>query len=396
MAKKAYIGVNGVARKIKKGYIGVNTLARKIKKVYIGVGGVARPCWSGGELVYWGVIDKGVIVGNSSGRCMHGAETIGDYAIFAGGEIPSGQTNNTTIYNSSLTKTSATFLGEARYNIGTATTNNHAIFYTGYTNKSSTMGTYSVDAYDSALTHSYPTQSNSRLHETAGASINGYALFAGGRGGSTAARIVYSYDSSLTYMGRDSLTETATLLAATTVEGYALFGGGLRSVSAGVSANVWAYNGSITRSEPTALSLARYELAATTVGDYALFAGGMDDNNTTTGQTVGTVDAYNASLTRITATSLSVPRYSLAATSLGEYAIFAGGFRNGATGSQNVGYLALVDVYDTSLTRTTSTNLGVGRSYLAATSVGKYALFAGGDDGTSLRNDDIDVYTIAS
>ena len=43
MAKGAYIGVNGVARKIKKGYIGVDGIARKIKKAYIGdENGIAR------------------------------------------------------------------------------------------------------------------------------------------------------------------------------------------------------------------------------------------------------------------------------------------------------------------------------------------------------------------
>lgn len=46
MAKGAYIGVDGKARKIKKAYIGVDGKARKIKKVYVGVNGKARLCWS--------------------------------------------------------------------------------------------------------------------------------------------------------------------------------------------------------------------------------------------------------------------------------------------------------------------------------------------------------------
>jgi hypothetical protein len=56
MTKKAYIGVNGIARKIKKGYVGIGNLSRKIKKAYIGVGGIARPFWSGGNLTYYGTI----------------------------------------------------------------------------------------------------------------------------------------------------------------------------------------------------------------------------------------------------------------------------------------------------------------------------------------------------
>ena len=42
MAKKAYVGVSNVARKVKKIYIGVNDVARKVKRGYIGVNGVAR------------------------------------------------------------------------------------------------------------------------------------------------------------------------------------------------------------------------------------------------------------------------------------------------------------------------------------------------------------------
>lgn len=42
MAKESYIGVNGVARKVKQPYIGVSGVARKVLKAYIGVGGVAR------------------------------------------------------------------------------------------------------------------------------------------------------------------------------------------------------------------------------------------------------------------------------------------------------------------------------------------------------------------
>lgn len=42
-----YIGVNGVARKIKKVYVGVDGVAREVKSGYTGVGGVAKKWWSG-------------------------------------------------------------------------------------------------------------------------------------------------------------------------------------------------------------------------------------------------------------------------------------------------------------------------------------------------------------
>jgi hypothetical protein len=49
MAKSAYIGVDGKARKIKKMYIGVDGVARRIKKGYIGdENGIARLFWTAG------------------------------------------------------------------------------------------------------------------------------------------------------------------------------------------------------------------------------------------------------------------------------------------------------------------------------------------------------------
>lgn len=43
MALGMYIGVDGIARKVKKMYVGVDNVAREVKKGYIGVSSVARP-----------------------------------------------------------------------------------------------------------------------------------------------------------------------------------------------------------------------------------------------------------------------------------------------------------------------------------------------------------------
>ena len=45
MPKKAYVGVDNVARKVNKIYVGVNGVARKVVKGYVGVNGVARQFW---------------------------------------------------------------------------------------------------------------------------------------------------------------------------------------------------------------------------------------------------------------------------------------------------------------------------------------------------------------
>lgn len=95
MAKKQYIGVSDLARKIKKGYFGDNNIAHKIKKAYIGIGNVARPFWSGGTLTYYG---KATAM--AANRFQYAATTIGNYALF--GEDPN--IAQVEVYNSSLTR----------------------------------------------------------------------------------------------------------------------------------------------------------------------------------------------------------------------------------------------------------------------------------------------------
>ena len=233
MAQGAYIGVNGVARKITGGYVGVNDKARKIIKAYIGIGGVARPCWSvNKELTYYGTITS-----LSTARSKLAATSVGNYALFGG-----GQTDSTT--------SSAT-----------------------------------VDAYDTSLTRSTPTSLFNARYGLTATSVGDYAIFFGGvSGGSLAAATIDYYDKSLTRTTPTPLLYIDTLGgAATTLGDYAMFGGGDLSVD-GIIPFVFCFDKSLTRkyfttSEEGALSVARYNLAATTVGNYAIFAGGQTDES---------------------------------------------------------------------------------------------------------------------
>ena len=127
---------------------------------------------------------------------------------------------------------------------------------------------------------------------------------------------------------------------------------------------------SFTRSTPTGLSTARAYLAGASVGNYALFAGGYNSGYKSE------VDAYDSSLTRSTPTGLSTARAYLAGASVGNYALFAGG--NNSSNDSSV-----VDAYDSSLTRSTPTGLSTRRNNLAGASVGNYALFAGGNNSSN-------------
>lgn len=125
--------------------------------------------------------------------------------------------------------------------------------------------------------------------------------------------------------------------------------------------------------QPERLSRPRDYLAATHVGNYALFGGGKYNNMVVDGSVNSKdVDVYDQSLNRTTATELSEGRHHLAATSIrNEYALFGGGIK----GDEK---LNVVDAYDSNLNKVNAQELYVPRGYLTATHVGKYALFAGG------------------
>ena len=91
------------------------------------------------------------------------------------------------------------------------------------------------------------------------------------------------------------------------------------------------------------MSEARYNIAATTVGNYALFGGGSITNGRS-----AVVDAYNTSLVRSTPTALSEARDILAATTVGNYALFGGG-------NSNYNLSAVVDAYKSNTGNTSLT-----------------------------------------
>ena len=366
-----------IARKIKKGYVGIENLARKIKKAYIGIGGVARPCWSGGELAYYGTI-----TGLSAARYWLAATNVGTYALFGGGYTGSAYPTAVDAYNGSLVRTSTAKLSAGRQALAAASLGDYAIFGGGDSGNS----VYNtLDGFNSSLTSSKASLLPNYHTYLAATAVGNYAIFAGGRsnasGTSGALNAARAFTSSLTANTNISnLYANAFSLAATTIGDYALFGGG-GSGSTYQTATT-AYTASLTRSSPTALSQGRSFLTATSVGNYALFAGGYNGNASP--QYVATVDAYDTSLTRSTPTTLSVGRRQLCATSLGKYALFCGG--------QTPTAYNTIDVYDDALTRTTNFTLSVARYRCGAATIGNYALIGGGYGSSA--SDTVDAFIV--
>ena len=124
--KALYIGVDGVARKVKKAYIGVDNVARKVKKMYLGVNGIARCIFSSRELSYYGTATNLSIARNTIA-----STTVGNYALFGGG-LPA--TSNVDAYDINLTRTNPFGLSSSKYGLGATTVGNYALFGGGIEN----------------------------------------------------------------------------------------------------------------------------------------------------------------------------------------------------------------------------------------------------------------------
>jgi len=372
MAKAVYVGVDSKARKMKKAYVGIGGKARKVKKMYIGVGGKARLCYSA-ELERYGMA-----AALSTARHDMRAATVGKYALFAGGLVPNpflGEDASSSVdaYNTSLTKSTPTELSCKRCGHAAASVGGYALFAGGASSYNFLgYGTpvSSVDAYDASLTRSAAHIIGATV-AIGGAAVGNYALFAGGTVDGimtkdTVTSDVLAYDPSLTFTTAPLLSVARAGVKGASVGNYALFAGG---IAGGFCTTVDAYNASLTRTTATALSSTKNNSAAATVGNHAIFVGSPDS-----------ADIYDASLTRTSAAILSTARTGLAATTVGDYAIFSGG--------------GVADFCDASLTRSSIGTSMTGYEMGAAT-IGDYALFAGGysDEKSVTTYDSVEVYT---
>lgn len=295
-------------------------------------------------------------------------------------------------------------------NLAAAANQNYALFGGG---KKSNRGGYSttVNAYNSSLVRSTATALSTGRENLAAASIGEYVLFAGGityymRGYASNAAFsnVDAYSASLTRSRPTSLANARGFLSGATVGNYALFAGGWTYPSKTSSDGTYnyytaydtvdAYDSSLTKTTASSLSSAKFDMAAATIGNYALFAGGRytqyGDNTGVSPTVYNTVNAYSTSLTRSTATSLSTKRYRLSAAVAGDYALFAGGRKS--LDSSDIANT--VDAYNKSLTRSIPTALSSAREWLAAKSLAGSAIFGGGRTFSSsyAASDVVDIY----
>lgn len=378
----AYVGQSNKARAVKAVYVGVGTYARKVLSAYVGVDNKARKWWSSKPAISY--VNSLPI---STHRAV-GASTT-NHALVLSGVTWNGSahvyTNLVTAYDKLLVQSFPSPLPTAvQMFAGCSAANGTAVFAGG--NDSSNVSVNAGYSYNSALTRSNITISPAR-RSLAAAPNGSYVLFAGGRTSPTGgySTVVDAFNASLTRTVPTALSVARDGLIGAGVTGYALFAGGFASSTH--SAVVDAYNSSNSRSLPTALSVARQDLTSASLGTYALFAGGYSGSNSVK----STVDAYDVSRVRSVKDDIfTAGTMPSGAAIAGKYAIIAGG---NTMASTNV-FANMATAYDTSLTRTRADNLSVARSHMAATSIGDYMIFAGGANKTGNAGtvDTVDIY----
>ena len=367
----------------KKVYVGIGGKARKVKKIYIGIGGVARKVKKayigvgGVARIFWSggeLSYYGTAETLSTARHNIAGTTVGNYALLGGGgDQGTGTYSNVDVYNGSLTKTTATELQQNRQCNATKV-GSYALFTGGVSLDFGSVNT--VDAYNESLTRSSPT-SQTTMGISAATNVGNYALFAGGNWSSN----VDAYNSSLTKTTATNLSNSR-LPAATTIGDYALFGGGYSGSTE--HSTVESYNSSLTKTIQTSLSQKRKNLLGTAVGNYAIFGGGTYTDDDGGFNTYQNADVYDSSLTKISTTLNTGRAYEYGLTSIGEYAIFAG----------SDSYSKSVTVINASLTVSSGTDLSVGRSNLVGVQFKDTALFAGGKVFYNSKSSVVDVYMV--
>ena len=99
MAKGAWIGVGGKAKKIKSMYIGVDGKAKRVKKAWIGVNGKAKLFYSSGATISFNSVLSATITG---AQYLGAGNQFGAIFKRSGNNSASGYFYNTSLTRSSI------------------------------------------------------------------------------------------------------------------------------------------------------------------------------------------------------------------------------------------------------------------------------------------------------
>ena len=392
--------IEEVAHNVKRHYIGdSNAVAQRIKKAYVGIGGVARPLWTDGKPTYWGTLTN-----LSSATAVMTAASNEEYAIFLGGQSGTTIRNNIYAYNRSRTRTLVgTFSTGSSNNMASASMKDYAVFgdetsVFAFDKDLSkiTLENLGVDRED----HTAVSNGEYILFCGGGHDKYGYSI-----------NDVVVYDSSLTKIitslkTRDGTTYSHQGLVATTIGKNMIFGGGELDTNSSSTPDdvVIVFDENLTKVlgvKP--LIRGRKSLSCAKAGNCAVFGPGRAySSNSGTGPEViegACLDCYDETLTRCYSTNeFTFKRHAYGASSLGGNALFVGGSTlDGATyNSTSIGTFYI----DPDLTVNEGETLSRRAYCITGATVGDYAIFAGGyyfsssSSSTASASNKVEAFTI--
>lgn len=349
--------------------------------------------------LYDGATEQWSTVDLSQARYGMTVATIGEYAIFAGGIDVNGNASSAVdIFDASTDQWSTASLSQPRESMTLAMLGNFAIFAGGQDangNLSSAVdifdsstGTFVVDPPQLSTAEDNIAVNGGGVAPTVG----NYAIFADEAtyGGVVD---VYAYNPSTETWTDipESLPSGAYRdnMSVATVGNYAIFAGGespsVASPEPVAAVDIFDATTGKFVANPPELSQARFDISVAVVGNYAIFAGGEEFNrHSSSPTTVAAIDVFDAATGSFIANPphLSEGRFNMSVLTVGNYAVFAGGYGFDSTG--NVTILSAVDIFNADASagsQWSSTTLpsGVARVSMTAAKVGNYAIFAGGE-----------------
>ena len=366
--KTTYYTFNTAKRIAMKKFTSINSIARKVKKAYIGVGGVARPCFSDSVISYYGTATELSKAGTPYSAYFN------DKAVFVVG-------NTATFYNENLVKST---LSLNNYCNALAYNSEYLLIGNG------TFTNY-VDPINKNLVTSTRLSMYEAYNKMGGSIIPNYGVFAGGETPDSDTGQASGSPSNDICIFSTNLTKTTRTYSGGCYGGsilssdkYALIGPGSQ----------WSGN---AKYNPTAISSSltitncvddhgRINYAVGRAGTKGLFAGGYQHGY---GSYIR-LDIVNAfDLTNLTKTGtspLSKPTRNLSGTYSDNISLIGGGDTNESDASP------LVTGYDKNLTKIDVEQLQAARYRLAGNKVGKYHLFAGGNDINNSSKNIVEVY----
>ena len=266
-------------------------------------------------------------------------------------------------------------LNRSMYKLASASSENYAIF-SGYNTK--------ANAFDIYLTSS--TINTNRAFKPLGLSFNNHSVFLGGASTATTSttttnKKIWAYDDTLTQISTiANLTRGGMNLSGTTLNDninnhkYLISGDGYnKNTYKDSEADV--YDESFTKiSGVSKLNFYRKDGTAVTLGNRAIFYGG----GIASGHDFGYIDIYDENLTHsIYPLTLTMrQKICLTSTVVGNHAVFAGGYLYDS--NRKKAYNKDMYFLDEYLTATQTTFQQASPEGVTSTTIGDYAVFAGG------------------